>query len=90
MQEACTHRTSNDGIRVSEGEEEEEDEDDAEDEGSDVVGEGEDEGTDDVGASGKDAPGDVGLRTLLQEGEKTKSSVANHGVDASHMINGAK
>lgn len=42
-------------------------------------------------AGGEDAaPGDGGLRTLLQEGENTKTSVGSHGVDATHMLNGAK
>lgn len=41
--------------------------------------------------SGKDAPGDGGLRTLLQEGDTTKTtSLLNGTEDASHMLNGAK
>ena len=43
------------------------------------------------GATAKDAaPGDVGLRTLLQEGDDTKTSVVHHGADATHMLNAAK
>lgn len=64
----------------------------AEGEGEEVEnGAGEEKETENEGVTGKDAaPGDGGLRTLLQEGDNGKTSVASHGADATHMLNGAK
>lgn len=45
----------------------------------------------DAAVTSKDASaGDVGLRTLLQEGDTTKTGLVNGTEDAAHKLNGAK
>lgn len=90
--EDAEHHNGN-GVAKAEERNGEGDEEEQNDDEGDVVGaeeeEEEEEGTDGAGATGKEEGGDGGLRTLLQEGEGKKSSVAKKGADASHVLNGA-
>lgn len=72
------------------GEGEGEDEDDSENGG--VGGADDDDESAEVDAvTGKDAPGDAGLRTLLHDGDTTKTGGLLNGTDAdTHTLNGAK
>lgn len=86
--EDAEHHNGN-GVAKAEERNGEGDEEQNDDEGDVVGAEEEEEGTDGAGATGKEEGGDGGLRTLLQEGEGKKSSVAKQGADAGHVLNGA-
>jgi hypothetical protein len=68
-----------------------EDEEDEENGGAGEEDEDEDESAEVDAVAGKDAPGNAGLRTLLQEGDATKTGGLLNGTDAeTHTLNGAK
>lgn len=80
------------GAAESPVEAEGEDEDEEDEENGGVGGpDDEDESAEVDTVTGKDAPGDAGLRTLLQEGDTTKTGGLLNGTDAeTHTLNGAK